>query len=64
MSKINNDIFYSQPLVSAFRFFKNPQKVLMEKFNKESLPTTTKCLEKILEKNPKDEVYCVGNKVS
>nr|XP_058952798.1 glutathione S-transferase-like [Pocillopora verrucosa] len=40
------------------------QKVLMEKFNKESLPRQTKYFEKILEKNSKDEVYCVGNKLS
>lgn len=40
------------------------QKVLMEKFNKESLPRKTKYFEKILEKNSKDEVYCVGNKLS
>ena len=36
----------------------------MEKFNKESLPRRSKYFEKILEKNPKDEVYCVGNKAS
>lgn len=36
----------------------------MEKFNKESLPRKTKYFEKILEKNSKDEVYCVGNKAS
>lgn len=36
----------------------------MEKFNKESLPRKTKYFEKILEKNFKDEVYCVGNKAS
>lgn len=36
----------------------------MEKFEKHSLPKACKCLEKFLEKNPKDEVYCVENKVS
>lgn len=40
------------------------QKALMEKFNRESLPRQTKYFEKILEQNPKDEVYCVGNKLS
>ncbi|XP_020630098.1 hematopoietic prostaglandin D synthase-like [Orbicella faveolata] len=40
------------------------QKALMEKFEKESLPKACKYLEKFLEKNPKDEVYCVGNKLS
>ena len=36
----------------------------MEKFEKQSMPKACKNLEKFLEKNPKDEVYCVGNKVS
>ena len=36
----------------------------MEKFEKQSLPKACKNLEKFLEKNPKDEVYCVENKVS
>ena len=36
----------------------------MEKFEKQSVPKACKNLEKFLEKNPKDEVYCVGNKVS
>ena len=36
----------------------------MDKFNKESLPKACKNLEKLLDKNPKDEVYCVGNKAS
>ncbi|KAL9962462.1 hypothetical protein ACROYT_G031567 [Oculina patagonica] len=40
------------------------QKALMEKFHQQSLPKACKYLEKILEKNPKDEVYCVGNKLS
>jgi len=40
------------------------QKVLMDKFHNVSLPKACKCLEKLLEKNPKDEVYCVGNKLS
>ena len=35
----------------------------MEKFEKQSVPKACKYLEKFLEKNPKDEVYCVGNKV-
>ena len=35
----------------------------MEKFQTQSLPKVCKYLEKMLEKNPKDEVYCVGNKV-
>ncbi|KAJ7389528.1 hypothetical protein OS493_030913 [Desmophyllum pertusum] len=39
------------------------KKALMEKFQK-SLPTALKYLEKILEKNPNDEIYCVGNKLS
>lgn len=40
------------------------QKALMEKCEKESVPKKCKYLEKFLEKNPKDEVYCVGNKLS
>jgi len=36
----------------------------MEKFEQQSLPKACKYLEKLLEKNPKDEVYCVENKVS
>ena len=36
----------------------------MDKFHNVSLPKACKCLEKLLEKNSKDEVYCVGNKVS
>lgn len=41
----------------------NPQKLLMDKFQKETLPKLSQYLENILDKNPKDEVYCVGNKV-
>jgi len=40
------------------------QKTLMEKFEQQSLPKACKYLEKLLEKNPKDEVYCVENKLS
>ena len=35
----------------------------MDKFHKETLPKLSQYLENILDKNPKDEVYCVGNKV-
>ena len=35
----------------------------MDKFHKETLPKVCQYLENILDKNPKDEVYCVGNKV-
>ena len=36
----------------------------MEKFLNQSLPKTCKYLEKFLDRNPKDEVYCAGNKVN
>ena len=35
----------------------------MDKFFSETVPTSAQYLEKILEKNEKCEVYCVGNKV-
>lgn len=39
------------------------KKAMTDKFHKE-LPTVCKCLENVLDKNPKDEIYCVGNKLS
>ena len=51
-------------VLTCFPLVFNRQKALMEKFEKQSMPKACKNLEKFLEKNPKDEVYCVGNKVS
>ncbi|XP_068736755.1 hematopoietic prostaglandin D synthase-like [Montipora capricornis] len=44
----------------------NPEenKDLMDKFFSETVPMSAQYLEKILEKNEKCEVYCVGNKLS
>ena len=36
----------------------------MNQFNKETVPKASEYLEKLLEKNDGNEVYCVGNKVS
>ena len=36
----------------------------MDKLKNETVPEGCKNLEQLLEKNPKDEVYCVGNKAS
>ena len=40
------------------------QKEQMNQFNKETVPKASEYLEKLLDKNNGDEVYCVGNKVS
>jgi len=40
------------------------QKEQMNQFNKETVPKASEYLEKLLNKNYVDEVYCVGNKVS
>lgn len=40
------------------------QKEQMNQFNKETVPKASEYLEKLLDKNYGDEVYCVGNKVS
>ena len=39
------------------------QKEQMNQFYKETVPTASEHLEKLLDKNDGDEVYCVGNKV-
>ena len=39
------------------------QKEQMNQFNKETVPKASEYLEKLLDKNNGDEVYCVGNKV-
>ena len=40
------------------------QKQQMNQFNKETVPKASEYLEKLLDKNDGNEVYCVGNKVS
>ena len=40
------------------------QKEQMNQFNKETVPKASEYLEKLLDKNDGNEVYCVGNKVS
>ena len=40
------------------------QKEQMNQFNKETVPKASEYLEKLLEKNDGNEVYCVGNQVS
>ena len=60
------EIITSRPAVGNWptsSIFFNLQKVLMETFKSETVPKACNYLEKFLDGNPKDEIYCVGNKV-